>query len=108
MSFSKPNASPATLTKNRVNPSPCSGLCVTCLDGCIGFCEVAKSAIRGREIIYPQPYGKVVAGSEKNYPVDFSHFNIQGTCVGAVGVDADSDKATFPAVDCIYGSRRKE
>ena len=99
MSFSKPNASPATLTKNRVNPSPCSGLCVTCLDGCIGFCEVAKSAIRGREIIYPQPYGKVVAGSEKNYPVDFSHFNIQGTCVGAVGVDADSDKATFPAVD---------
>ncbi len=99
MSFSKPNASPATNTKNRVNPSPCSGLCVVCLDGCIGFCEVAKSAIRGRELIYPQPYGKVVAGSEKDYPIDFSHFNIQGTCVGAVGVEADSDKATFPAVD---------
>ena len=99
MSFSKPNASPATNTKNRVNPSPCSGICVVCLDGCIGFCEVAKSAIRGRELIYPQPYGKVVAGSEKDYPIDFSHFNIQGTCVGAVGVEADSDKATFPAVD---------
>jgi len=41
----------------------------------------------------------VTAGSEKDYPVDFSHFNIQGTCVGAVGVDADSDKATFPAVN---------
>jgi hypothetical protein len=41
----------------------------------------------------------VTAGSEKDYPVDFSHFNIQGTCVGAMGVPADSDHATFPAVD---------
>lgn len=109
MSFSKPNASPATNTKNRINPSPISGLCVTCLDGCIGFCEVAKSAIRGREVIYPQPFGKVVAGSEKDYPIDFSHFNIQGTCVGAVGVEADSDKATFPAVDVSteVGAKKK-
>ena len=109
MSFSKPNASPATNTKNRINPSPISGLCVTCLDGCIGFCEVAKSAIRGREFIYPQPFGKVVAGSEKDYPIDFSHFNIQGTCVGAVGVEADSDKATFPAVDVSteVGAKKK-
>jgi len=99
MSFSKPNASPATNTKNRVNPAPGSGLCVVCLDGCIGFCEVAKSGIRGRELIYPQPYGKAVVGSEKDYPVDFSHFNIQGTCVGAVGVEANPDKATFPAVN---------
>ncbi len=109
MSFSKPNASPATNTKNRINPSPISGLCVTCLDGCIGFCEVAKSAIRGREVIYPQPFGKVVAGSEKDYPIDFSHFNIQGTCVGAVGVEADSDKATFPTVDVSteVGAKKK-
>jgi glutamate synthase domain-containing protein 2 len=99
MSFSKPNASPATNTRNRVNPSPCSGICVVCLDGCVGYCEVAKSAIRGRELIYPQPFGKVVAGSEKDYPIDFSHFNIQGTCVGAVGIEADSDRAVFPAVD---------
>jgi glutamate synthase domain-containing protein 2 len=42
----------------------------------------------------------VTSGAEKDYPVDFSHFNIQGTCVGAVGMEADSDKATFPAVDC--------
>ncbi|PIP20636.1 MAG: FMN-binding glutamate synthase family protein [Candidatus Omnitrophica bacterium CG23_combo_of_CG06-09_8_20_14_all_40_11] len=99
MSLSKPNASPATNTRNRISPSPTSGLCVVCLDGCIGLCEVAKSAIRGRELIYPQPFGKIVAGSEKNYPIDFSHFNIQGTCVGAVGIEADSDKAIFPAVD---------
>ncbi|MDD4951498.1 MAG: FMN-binding glutamate synthase family protein, partial [Desulfovibrionaceae bacterium] len=53
-----------------------------------------------REVIYPQPFGKITAGCDKDYPVDFSHFNIQGTCVGAVGMEADSDKATFPSVDC--------
>jgi len=68
------------------------------VDGCPGYCEVGRSAIRGREIIYPQPFGKVISGSEKDYPVDFSHFNIHGTCVGAVGCEADPDKATFPAV----------
>lgn len=99
MSFSKPNYSAATVTTTRVAPAPISGLCVTCVDGCPGYCEVGRSALRGREILYPQPFGKVTAGSEKDYPVDFSHFNIQGTCVGAVGLPADSDKAVFPAVD---------
>jgi glutamate synthase domain-containing protein 2 len=100
MSFSKPNRSAATITSNRVDPSPVSGICVTCLDGCEGPCEIGRSALKGREMIYPQPFGKVISGSEKDYPVDFSHFNIQGTCVGAVGVEADPDKAVFPAVDC--------
>ena len=99
MSLSKPNASAATQTKHRVAPSPSSGLCVTCLDGCAGLCEVGRSAIRGREMLYPQPFGKVIAGSEKDYPVDFSHFNIQGSCVGACGIEADSDRAFFSAVD---------
>ncbi|MBM4338467.1 MAG: FMN-binding glutamate synthase family protein [Deltaproteobacteria bacterium] len=99
MSFAKPNRSPATFTKNRVEPAPQSGICVTCLDGCPGPCEVGRSALRGREVLYPQPYSKITAGSEKDYPVDLSHFNIQGTCVGAIGVNADSDHATFPAVD---------
>ena len=99
MSLSKPNASAATKTRNRVTPSPTSGLCVTCLDGCAGLCEVGRSAIRGREMLYPQPFGEVMAGSEKDYPVDFSHFNIQGSCVGALGIEADSDKALFSAVD---------
>jgi hypothetical protein len=60
---------------------------------------VGKSALRGREMLYPQPFGKITAGAQKDYPVDFSHFNIQGTCVGTVGVEADSDRAIFPAVD---------
>jgi len=100
MTLSKPNRSSATKTKTRVDPAPGSGLCVTCLDGCPGPCEVGRSAMHGRETLYPQPFGKVTAGAEKDYPVDYSHFNIQGTCVGAVGLPADSDVATFPAVDC--------
>jgi glutamate synthase domain-containing protein 2 len=99
MSYSKANASAATMSRNRVSPAPISGICVTCLDGCPGPCEIGRSALRGREILYPQPYSRITAGSEKDYPVDYSHFNIQGTCVGAVGVPADSDRATFPAVD---------
>jgi glutamate synthase domain-containing protein 2 len=99
MSLSKPNASAATKTKHRVEPAPISGLCVTCLDGCLGLCEVGKSALRGREMIYPQPFGKVTAGAEKDYPLDYSHFNIQGTCVGAEGIEADPDKALFQKVD---------
>jgi len=109
MSLSKPNASAATVTTTRVTPSPASGLCVTCVDGCPGYCEVGRSALRGREIIYPQPFGKFIAGAEKDYPVDFSHFNIQGSCVGAFGAEADPDKAVFPAVDLSteIGAERK-
>jgi len=110
MTLSKPNSSAATVTTTRVAPAPISGLCVTCVDGCPGYCEVGRSALRGREIIYPQPFGKVIAGSEKDYPVDFSHFNIQGTCVGAVGIEADSDKAVFSAVDLFteIGAKRQK
>jgi hypothetical protein len=99
MSLSKPNFSAATLTTTRVAPAPVSGICVTCVDGCEGPCEIGRSALKGREVIYPLPFGKITAGSEKDYPVDFSHFNIQGTAVGAVGVDADPDIARFPNVD---------
>ncbi|MFW6150490.1 MAG: FMN-binding glutamate synthase family protein [Chloroflexota bacterium] len=99
MTLSKPNVSAATRTRTRVSPAPTSGMCVTCLEGCTGLCEVGRSAVRGKEMIYPQPFGTVTAGAEKDYPVDFSHFNIQGTCVGACGIEADSDKALFSAVD---------
>lgn len=99
--FSKVNASAATLTKNRTEQSvvPSSGMCVTCVDGCIGMCEIGKSAYRGHEVIYPQPFGVITTAGEKTYPVDYSHFNIMGTAVGAHGIDADSDKAVFPSVN---------
>ncbi len=101
ITFSRVNSSAATLTKNRTEGSvtPNSGMCVTCVDGCIGMCEIGKSAYRGHEVIYPQPFGVITTAAEKTYPVDYSHFNIMGTAVGAHGMEADSDKAIFPAVN---------
>jgi hypothetical protein len=101
MTLTRLNATAATLTKNRTEGavSPFSGMCVTCVDGCIGMCEIGKSAYRGHEVIYPQPFGLITTASEKDYPVDLSHFTILGTAVGAEGIEADSDKAIFPNVD---------
>ena len=50
-------------------------------------------------MLYPRPFGKITAGSEKDYPVDYSHFNIQGSAVGAIGIAPDSDSALFRNVD---------
>jgi len=101
MSLSRINASAATLTKNRTEDSivPASGMCVTCVDGCIGMCEIGKSAYRGHEVIYPQPFGVITTAGEKAYPIDYGHFNIMGGVVGAQGIKADSDKAIFPNVN---------
>ncbi len=110
MNQGQANASSATGTKNRVpDPAPQSGICSVCLDGCPALCEVGKSSYRGREVIYPMPFGKITAGATKQYPVDYSHLNIQGTCVGAVGVEADPDKAVFPAVstETVLGKNHK-
>ncbi|MFQ5712770.1 MAG: FMN-binding glutamate synthase family protein [Candidatus Scalinduaceae bacterium] len=76
-----PNRSAATKTRTRTGDQvlPQSGMCVVCLDGCPGFCEIGTSAMRGPETIYPQPFGEITAGAQKDYPVDFSHFNITGT-----------------------------
>ena len=100
MSYTKLNRSAATLTKNRTEGSisPFSGMCVTCVDGCIGMCEIGKSAYRAAEVLYPQPFGIITAGAEKEYPYDLSHFSIMGTAAGAHGCEADSDKATFEKV----------
>src|SRR5512134_235019 len=100
MSLSRINSSAATLTKNRTEGSivPISGMCVTCVDGCIGMCEIGKSAYRGHEVIYPQPFGVISTASEKDYPVGYSHLNIMGGVTGAQGIEADSDRAIFPAV----------
>jgi len=63
------------------------------------MCEIGKSAYRGHEVIYPQPFGVITTAGEKIYPVDYSHFNIMGTAVGAHGIKADSDVAIFPNVN---------
>jgi glutamate synthase domain-containing protein 2 len=59
--------------------------------------------MRGRELLYPKPYGELTAGADKNYPVDYSHLNIQGYAMGAKGlpegVEPGPDSALFPAVN---------
>jgi hypothetical protein len=101
MTMTKLNRSAATMSKNRTpdSVSPFSGMCATCVEGCIGMCEIGKSAYRGPELIYPQPFGIMTAASEKDYPIDWSHFSIMGTAVGAHGVPADSEHAVFTNVD---------
>ena len=104
MNLQRPNANDATRTANRSrNVSPMSGICTRCIDGCTGNCEVFKATFRGRELIYPGPFGDVTAGGDKDYPVDYSHLNIQGYALGAngmpVGVDGNPDTATFPSVN---------
>jgi glutamate synthase domain-containing protein 2 len=90
-----------------------SGLCSRCIDGCRGNCEVFRASFRGRELIYPGPFGDITAGGDKNYPVDYSHLNIQGYAMGAEGLPpgspADPDHARFPQVDTSteYGWDKK-
>jgi glutamate synthase domain-containing protein 2 len=103
MNLQRPNANEATQTVNRSKSVvPMSGICSRCTDDCTGNCEIFKSSFRGRELIYPGPFGHVTAGGDKDYPVDYSHFNIQGYALGArglpEGVPANPDTATFPSV----------
>lgn len=104
MNLRRPNANEALGTNNRSrNVAPCSGICTRCIDGCMGKCDLWLSTFRGRELIYPGPFGTITAGADKDYPIDYSHLNIHGYAVGAKGlpegVDAGPDTATFPAVD---------
>jgi glutamate synthase domain-containing protein 2 len=82
---------------------PSSGLCSRCIDGCQGNCEIFRAAFRGRELIYPGPFGDITAGGDKDYPVDYSHLNIQGYAQGAEGLPegivANPDTARFPLVN---------
>ncbi|MBN1862079.1 MAG: FMN-binding glutamate synthase family protein [Dehalococcoidales bacterium] len=103
MNLQRPNSNDATRTTNRSKSVvPMSGLCTRCIDTCTGNCEVFKATFRGRELIYPGPFGYITAGGDKEYPVDYSHLNIQGYALGAKGlpggVVGDSDTAIFPAV----------
>ncbi|NLX98923.1 MAG: FMN-binding glutamate synthase family protein [Rhodopirellula sp.] len=107
MNLQIPGGNDISQTKNRSrNVAPYSGLCTRCLDSCIGNCEVFKSSLRGREVIYPEPFGELTAGGDKEYPVDYSHLNIMGYALGAEAIDeANPDKAIFPDVDTttVYG-----
>ena len=114
MNLRQPNANVANGTFNRSKSVvPMSGMCTTCLDGCTGGCEAWLSSFRGREVLYPSPFGDVTAGADKNYPVDYSHLNIHGYAQGAkglpAGVQGNPDTALFPNVstETEYGWEKK-
>ncbi len=114
MNLGGPQGNDATLTFNRSrNVVKMSGLCSRCVDGCRGNCEVFKASFRGREVIYPGPFGDVTAGGDKDYPIDYSHLNIQGYALGAKGLpkgtNVSPDTATFPSVntETEYGWDKK-
>ena len=114
MNLQRPNSNDATGTSNRSKSVvPCSGICSRCIDGCRGNCEIFKATFRGRELIYPGPFGDVTAGGDKDYPIDYSHLNIQGYALGAKGLPGgavgDPDNARFPNVntETAYGWDKK-
>ncbi len=114
MNLRRPNADESTGTFNRSRDvAPMSGICSRCIDGCKGGCEIWLSSFRGREVLYPGPFGEVTAGADKNYPVDYSHLNIQGYAREAKGlpegVKGGPDTALFHKVntETEYGWDKK-
>jgi len=114
MNLQRPNSNEVTQTFNRSRSvAPVSGLCTRCIDGCRGNCEIFKSSFRGREVLYPGPFGTLTAGGDKDYPIDYSHLNIMGYALGAKGLpegqQGDPDNTLFPLVDTetAYGHEPK-
>jgi hypothetical protein len=88
-------------SRTRVEDSCESGLCPICIADCPVFCEVSKSALRGREVLYPRReyYGISTAGTPKDFGFSFSDFQIQFELRGVQGIEADEDRVIFPNVD---------
>lgn len=96
------NSKSTNWTTTRVREtSAVSGMCPICIEECPFICEIALSAFRGREALYPAPFqfGRSTAGAVKDYGLDWSHFNFHCEVRGVKGIEADPDKALFPNVD---------
>ncbi|HOP52259.1 MAG TPA: FMN-binding glutamate synthase family protein, partial [Synergistales bacterium] len=100
MSLSPSMSSGFTAARNRSKyVSPLSGMCSLCTEECPGPCEIAQAAVLGKITVYPTTTGPNQIASEKDYPVDFSHFNINGRCFGAMGTEPDHEHAEIFNVD---------
>jgi hypothetical protein len=80
-----------------------------CTRDCPGTCEIALSAVLGAQTVYPITTGENQIASEKNYPVDYSHFNINGRVFGAQGMAEDMELATIfnMNLSAAYGTRNR-
>jgi len=102
MDDSRANGRSTTGTTTRYRDvNPISGMCPICIRECTVLCEIGKSALRGREVLYPEPeqFGKSTASANKDFGLDWSHFQILTEVVGAKGVEPDPDSAVFPNAD---------
>lgn len=96
MSYQPALSSAFNDTHNRgVKLSPQSGMCSFCTEDCPGTCELALSAVLGARSVYPTNTGNNQVASEKNYPIDYSHFNINGRVFGAQGLEPGAQPAVF-------------
>ena len=96
MTFSPKNESAFNDTKMHSGKiTPCSGMCSLCSAECAGTCEVGLSAVLGTAMVYPTNTGDNQIASEKDNPLNYSIFNINGRCFGAEGVAEDSDQAAI-------------
>lgn len=96
MSFSPGLFSNFNDTKMRSETcSSLNGMCSLCDASCLGTCELGLSAVLGAQAVYPTNTGDNQVASEKNYPFDYSHFNINGRVFGALGVADNSDEAAI-------------
>lgn len=107
MSFSPKLSTPLSNTTQRDSQhiSKVSGMCAVCTDKCMNICDIGYSAVRGQEAVYPAGADRNQFASEKNYPLDFSCFNINGRVFGAWGAIEDCDKTTVmtPDLSCEIG-----
>ena len=95
MSYSPDLSSSFNDTRMRGSRQTASGMCSFCTADCVGPCEIGLSAMLGEAAVYPTNTGMNQVASEKDMPIDYSHFNINGRVFGAVGAEADGEKAAI-------------
>ena len=96
MSYSPGLASGYAKTKMRSSfISPQSGMCSMCTMDCTNQCEIGIAAVLGAQTIYPTTTGDNQIASEKEYPVNYSHFNINGRVFGADGLQEGKIPAIY-------------
>ncbi len=110
MSYSLPLSSGYTGARNRSQfITPASGMCSFCTEECAGTCEIALASVLGAQTVYPTTTGNNQIAGEKEYPLDWSCFNINGRVFGAKGTGASYEEAEIYNVklETSYGRDHK-
>ncbi|MHA1590482.1 MAG: glutamate synthase-related protein [Candidatus Njordarchaeales archaeon] len=116
MAGAKSNLGHASATGTRIrfatDPMP-TGICPVCVEECPILCEVSKSALRGRETLYPRPdlFGKSVIASNKYYGIDWADIQIMSEVRAekVMGIEPDPDKTIFEnaKIETTIGNKHK-